>query len=106
MKSPRQGYICVDPRLIILISREQEKNTYEAPYLLCHRYDKPEIRVKKGQEYHFPLSMNFKYVFAEDKYPLLQTINQDYGEYKIQFLLSTEENDTIRSNILKVNFNR
>ncbi len=110
LTSTHNGDICMTQEWTILIFHKEFNNSndslYSPPVALCHLRDEPYIILRKDQEYHYKLLLNFKYVQKGD--PGTYITNHDFGEYHFQLVLKMKDNrtmkdlDSIRSNKIKI----
>ena len=98
LTSTNNGEICMTQEWTILIYHKEISDSvdslYSPPTALCHLRDEPYIILRKDEEYHYKLLLNFKYVQKGDRGTY--NVNHDFGEYQLQLLLKMKDNRTMK----------
>jgi hypothetical protein len=114
LTSTHNGEICMTQEWTILIYHKEfsdsKDSLYSPPTALCHLRDEPYIILRKDDEYHYKLLLNFKYVQKGDRETYIT--NRNFGEYQLQLVLKMKDNrtmkdlDSIGSNKIKIFYTR
>jgi hypothetical protein len=114
LTSTHNGEICTTQEWTILIYHKEFNDSvdslYSPPGALCHLRDEPYIFLRKDEEYHYKLLLNFKYFQKGDRGTYIT--NHSFGEYQLQLVLTMKDNrtmknlDSIGSNKIKIFYTR
>lgn len=104
--SSSKGFICATQAwkvLIVATNIDSTKQSYTPEFAQCHLKTKPYLTIRKNEEYHTRLQINFNTVQEGDL--VSASLLNHSGEFELEFALQIEGMNIVHSNKIKIIYN-